>query len=374
LQVGNQIIRYRKAVIATGARAAIPKGLEKVKFLTNSTLFNLTKLPASMIIIGGGPVSCEMAQAFQMFGTHVTIVLRSERLLSSEDEEASKMIDDVLVGMGVSIYRSQDIIDAQEIEGNVHLKCSCKKTGQVRVYKGEQLLVAAGRTANIEDLDLDRIGVRCNQDGVIVDDHLRTSNPDVFAVGDVVASRQRFTHVSGTHAQMVVDNALFQGKRKVSEMVIPHVTYTWPEVASVGLNAREAESKGIQVDVYQTSLAHSDRAILEGLDSGFAKIFCKRGSDEIVGASIVAPCAGELITQVNMCIRFSIGLESFGHIIHSYPSFSESIGGCGFVYKLGHWLVREKYHPKKETALQLAAMSTVAAVAVIAGYFFIKNK
>lgn len=207
------------------------------------------------------------------------------------------------------------------------------------IQRCDQILFATGRQANVEELNLEVAAVKFKLgSGVLVDDFLRTSNPDIFAVGDV-CSTLKFTHLSGKHAQMAVENALFEGKLRNSRLFVPRVLYTYPEVGRVGIGEREARLQGVQVDIYKSSFEHNDRAIVDGAKLGFVKIVCEKGTDKILGGCIVATCAGEMLSELTVAMQFGIGLgeNGLGSVIHSYPSMSDAIGGCAFQFKMKHW-------------------------------------
>ena len=204
------------------------------------------------------------------------------------------------------------------------------------------LLVATGRRPNVEGIGLEAAGVEYNRFGVTINDTLQTSNPNIYAVGDV-ATKYQFTHVAGTMAQMVVQNALFGGDngvlRSMSKLVIPWVTYTNPEIAHVGMYEAEAKAAGIECDTFVSQLAHNDRAILEEATNGFVKVHCKAGTEEIIGATIVGECAGELITELTLAIQHKIGLgvSGLGGVIHAYPTVADAVGGVAFGFKMRTW-------------------------------------
>jgi pyruvate/2-oxoglutarate dehydrogenase complex dihydrolipoamide dehydrogenase (E3) component len=236
-----------------------------------------------------------------------------------------------------------------------------RSQGGELVFTGDAVLVSVGRAPNVENIGLEKAGVVFDaRKGVQVDEFLRTSNPDILAVGDV-CSADKFTHVSGTQAQMAVENALFGGQMSSAELLVPHVTYCEPEVATVGLTEAQADAQGVKVAVYRSSFEHNDRAILDGKASGFCKILVKEGSDEIVGATIVAHSAGELISEVTMAIRFGIGLgfeDGIGSMIHSYPTMAEGVAGCAFGFKLKHWKMLQADGQVKAKAYRRASASS----------------
>ena len=344
IEVNGKILKFRKAVIATGGQAAVPSipGLADAPYHTNATLFNVTALPPRVVVVGAGPIGLEMAQALAVFGSKVTCVLRSAKVLPKEDPDAAALVRAALERDGVEFLTS---VSYKRVEHAPPKKGAAFPTIGVAVdvdgaetrLDCEMLLVATGRKPNVEHCGLDKAGVAFDvRDGVQVDDYLRTTNPDVYAVGDV-CTRYQFTHVAGTMAGMVVDNALFRGRHAFSKLVVPWATYTEPEVAHVGLYERDVASQGLACDTYTTALAHNDRAILEGATEGFVKVHCRKGTDEILGATVVADHAGELISELTLAIQANVGLGTIGKTIHPYPTVSEAIAGCGVAYNRTVW-------------------------------------
>eukprot|EP00536_Pseudo-nitzschia_multiseries_P013313 jgi/Psemu1/245209/estExt_Genewise1.C_5600013 len=359
VEVNGRTLRFKNCVLATGGRPAIPKipGLQEAPFVTNEQLFNLEELPPRMVILGAGVVALEMAQAFSLLGTEVTVVNRSSRLLESKagDPEAAALIQSELEKDGVTFLSSSAIERVETLRGNDKRERE-HETGlplmAVRVNVGgggggdetttttlecECLLVAAGRLANVEDCGLEAAGVEFEVGGgVLVDDNARSvSNPRVFAVGDCCAGVPRLTHVAGEMAKLAVQNALAGDDWKLSSLVIPAVAYTEPELATVGIASEDqARRAGIEIecDVYRTGLEHNDRALLENRNVGFVKIVTKKGTDEILGATIVADRAGEMINEVTLAMKNNLGLHAIGRNIHSYPTTGEAVMGCGVQY------------------------------------------
>jgi pyruvate/2-oxoglutarate dehydrogenase complex dihydrolipoamide dehydrogenase (E3) component len=322
LEVGGQTLRFRRAVIATGGRAAVPPipGLADAAYLTNETVFSLTERPESLVVIGGGPIGCELAQAFARFGTRVTVLTTPDRILEKDDPDAARIVsaalerDGVRVEAGVRVQRVEPAAAGWTVRwtrGDAEESSDCT-----------HLLVAAGRAPNVEGMGLEAAGVRFDDKGLEVDDHLRTSNPHIFAVGDV-ASRFKFTHAADAQARLVVRNALFLGRGKASALVMPWATYTSPEVAHVGLSAADAAARGDAVETITVPMAEVDRARLDGEDDGFLRVHLKAGSDQILGATIVAEHAGDLVSQVTQAIATGTGLGKLGDLIFPYPTQAE---------------------------------------------------
>jgi pyruvate/2-oxoglutarate dehydrogenase complex dihydrolipoamide dehydrogenase (E3) component len=323
LRVGDASLRFRRAVIATGARAAVPPvpGLADADYHTNESIFTLTRRPERMVVLGGGPIGCELAQAFQRLGVSVTLLQDAERILPRDDVETSAVVAASLEADGVRIETAVRVIDVTRgPDGSVMRYATASATSTAAPAL---LLVATGRAPNVEGLGLERAGVEFTERGVTVDNNLRTSNRRIFAAGDV-CSPYRFTHAADAQARLVVQNALFPGRRKASVLVIPWATYTDPEVAQVGLTEQDAQTSGHKVDVIRVGLEHVDRAILDGRTDGFVKILLAPGSDRILGATVVAPHAGDLISEVAVAMTNGLGLGALGRTVHPYPTVAEA--------------------------------------------------
>ena len=322
--VDGQPLRFGRAVIATGARAAVPPipGLESAGYLTNETIFNLTELPRRLLVLGGGPVGCELAQAFARFGSVVTLVTQGERILPREDADAARVVERSMEGHGVRFLYRATATRLEPRDGGMLLHLT--QDGRDQQLEGDRLLVAVGRAPNVEGLGLEAAGVRFDRKGVSVDDRLRTSNPRIFAVGDI-CSRYQFTHAADAGARLVVANALFHGAGggKTSRLVIPWVTYTTPEVAHVGMGQPDAVEAGHKVQSFTVPMREVDRAVLDGQSEGFLRIHLKAGTDRILGATLVAEHAGELIGEIVLAMTAGIGLAKIGATIHPYPTQGE---------------------------------------------------
>jgi len=314
-------LRFAKAVIATGARAAVPAipGLDKVPFLTNDTLFELTDLPGRLTVIGGGPIGCEMAQAFARFGSSVTLVDRADRILRNDDPDAAAVVERALRRDGIELLLGASIAEVRADKTVV-----AQVGGAEHVVASDAILVAAGRTPNVSGLGLDRAGVELDGKGVRTDERLRTTNKRIFAAGDV-ASRYQFTHAADAMARLVLRNSLFWGRGKVSSLTIPWATYTDPEIAHVGLTAERAAEQGIAIDTFAIQLDDLDRAILDGETEGFFKVHVARGKDAILGATFVGAHAGESIGEVALAMQAGAGLGTLANTVHPYPTQAEAI-------------------------------------------------
>jgi len=334
VQVNGQKLRFAKAVVATGGTAAVPpiSGLKEAGYLTNSTVFNLTKLPKRLAVIGSGAIGCELAQCFARFGSQVTLLFRSGQIMSREDPDAVKLVMESFQKDGVRLWdhSKTEKVEYDETKGEKVL--FIERNGKKVQLQVDEILVATGRKPNVEGLGLEKAGIKYDKRlGITVNDTLQTSNSNVFAVGDV-ATRYQFTHVSDWMARLVIRNALFFGKGKMSGLIIPWCTYTDPEIAHVGLYEKDLKQKNIKYDVFEKQLHDNDRAILESQTNGFVKVFVKHGSDKILGATIVAAHAGDMISELTTCMVGKIGLGTLATVIHPYPTQAESLRALGDEY------------------------------------------
>lgn len=330
--VGDAKLSFAKAVICTGARASAPPidGLDTVPYLTNENLFSLTELPKRIGIIGAGPIGCEMAQAFARFGSEVYLVESAPGILVKEDPEAAAIVREHLVRDGVNLLCCGKELNLSPGEsGGVRLLVESE--GKDYDITVDQLLVAVGRAPNVEGLDLEKAGVEYSKKGVTIDDKFHTTNKRVFAAGDICSPYQ-FTHAADFMARAVIRNALFFGRSKHSALVIPWCTYTSPELAHVGLTPSDAEERGIEVDTFTQPMSGVDRAILEGETDGFVRVHVKKGTDEIVGATIVASNAGDMIGSLSIAMTQDIGLGTIANCIHPYPTQGEAVRKVGDLY------------------------------------------
>lgn len=309
-------LTFAKAVVATGARAALPPipGLKEAAPLTNETLFSLTERPERLVILGAGVIGCEMAQAFASFGSEVHLIDVAERVLPREDPDASREVQRALERDGVVLHLG---VGASQVDRDGDVRTVELENGD-RIA-GDALLVALGRRPNV-DLDLDRARVAYSERGIEVDDTLRTANPRVFAAGDVIGQAQ-FTHAADHMARIVIRNALFHGRAKVSDLVIPRVTYTSPEVAAVGIGPSEAASRA-NVTEFTVPFDETDRGRTDGDEGAFCRVYAD-GKGELLGATIVGPGAGELLAPVTLAMTQGITLAQIASTIHPYPTRSE---------------------------------------------------
>jgi len=327
----SQKLRARNFVIATGSRAVIPKieGIDDVPYFTNETIFDELKAKLdSMIVLGGGPIGCELAQAFRRLGVQVTIVQRGDQLLPREDRDVVEFLERCLINEGVRIIKNADAHSvATSGAGKVALQLLDRQSGRVaeRTFFADALLVAIGRTPNFRSLDLKSVGVDVSEREVRVNDYLQTSQRHIYAIGDVIGPFL-FTHMADAQARVVVRNivAPFQFLRqKMDYSVVPWCTYVDTEVAHVGLGEKEAKQKNIDYDLFVVPLEAVDRAVVESEDAGFAKILTAKGSDKILGATIVAPHAGDLLHEFVLAMKADIRLGTIASTIHAYPTFAE---------------------------------------------------
>ena len=332
VEVGGKTLRFAKAVIATGARAVtLPiAGLKESGALTNETVFSLTELPKRLLVIGAGPIGVEMAQSFARFGSQVTVFEALHGLLTKEDPDAAEIVRKSLERDTVDFLCCVDI-ERVERTGAVSTVRFKSKHGPSGTREFDAILVGVGRAPNIEGLDLDTVGVAYDTSGVKVDDHLRTTNPRIYAAGDICLA-PKFTHTADFSARIVIQNALFMGRKRVSALTIPWCTYTDPEIAHVGLYEKEALAKGLKIKTFVQKLEEVDRAILDGETEGFVKILLEDGTDRILGATIVASHAGDLISEISVAMNNGVGLSGIGATIHPYPTQAEAVRKVGDAY------------------------------------------
>ncbi len=351
IEVAGKTLRFDRACIATGARPAAPPipGLAEAGFLTNEQIFELTELPARLAILGAGPIGCELAQAFARLGSQVVLIDFAGQVLGREDPDAARIVQAALVADGVELRLGAKVSGVGTTAGRKTL--AVEGASGASSFEVDQILVATGRAPNVQGLGLEAAGVAYDpRSGVTVDDHLRTSNPAVFAAGDVCFP-YKFTHAADFLARAVVRNALFPfGRARASALTIPWVTYTDPEIAHVGIYEHEARARGVELDTYTIELATIDRAVLEDDTAGFVRIHARKGRGEILGATIVAAHAGEMISEVSVAMKAGLGLGQLAETIHPYPTVAEAIRKIGdlynkkkltpFVRRVLGWMVR----------------------------------
>ena len=328
IRVGDASLRFAKAAICTGARAASPDipGIQQAGHLTNETVFNLTELPPRLAVLGAGPIGCELAQAFARFGSRVAVIERSGRILPRDDSEAARVVQESMQRDGVDFLFDTRVARVDRRAEGKALQLGTRGTNSELVV--DAILVGVGRAPNVEGLGLEVVGVDYGvKSGVEVNNRLQTTNPRIFAAGDVCFP-YKFTHVADALAQIVVQNALFPhplglGYAKTDRLVIPWCTYTAPELAHVGMSQEKAVEKGIAIDTFTVKLDEVDRAVLDGETEGFARVMVKMGSGRVLGATIVAAHAGEMIGELTLLMTAGKGLGTLARTIHPYPTQAE---------------------------------------------------
>jgi pyruvate/2-oxoglutarate dehydrogenase complex dihydrolipoamide dehydrogenase (E3) component len=329
-------LAFRRAVIATGSRPATPAiaGLADVPFFTNETIFDLQEQPPDLIVLGGGPIGCELSQAFARLGTRVTLIEHSPQVLPREDEDAAATVAAALVSDRVEIRLRTRVTSVQRDPRGVRIVAD---SGEA---VASQLLVATGRAPNLDALELSAAGVAADADGVRVSDRMRTTNHRIYASGDV-ASKYKFTHAADALSRIVLQNALFFGRKSASALVVPWCTFTDPEVAHVGIHQRDAVAGTATITI---PLRQVDRAIVDDEVEGFVRIHHRRG--RIAGATIVAPAAGEMIGSIAYAMQNGHTLDRLSAIIFPYPTRSLALRQAGDAYR------RTKLTPRARTVLE----------------------
>ena len=333
VEVAGKTLRFAKAVIATGARAAAPPipGLDEVGHLDNETLFELTERPRRLGVIGAGPIGCEMAQTFRRLGSEVVVFDRADQILPREDADAAAVVQERFAAEGIRLLLGQTL-ERVERSGDEKVIHTRGADGTLQGVAVDEILVGIGRAPNVEGLALEDVGVAYDaRRGVEVNDYLQTSNPRIYAAGDVCMN-WKFTHAADAAAKIVVQNALFAPTKKLSSLVMPWCTYTDPEVAHVGLYEHAAHAQGIAIDTYKVPLEAVNRAVTDGEEDGFVKIHVKKGGDRIVGATIVASHAGEMISELTLAMVAKLGLGTFLNVVHPYPTQAEGIKRAAAAY------------------------------------------
>ena len=332
LEVEGKTLRFKRAVIATGARATYPPiaGLADVGFLTNETVFNLTERPRRLALIGAGPIGAELAQAFCRLGSEVTLLEMEDRILVREDPDAAAIVQASMIRDGVNLVVNCGVQRVERTDAGKVIRFTC---GGERSVVVDEILVGAGRAPNVEGLNLEAAGVTYDRQGVQVNDHLQTSNPRIYGVGDVCMA-WKFTHAAEEAARIAVQNALLPGRRKLSALTMPWCTYTDPEIAHVGMYEHEARQRGIDVDTFTHPWRDVDRAITDGEEDGFVKIHVKKGTDQILGATIVARHAGETIGELTLAMVGKVGLKTLARVIHPYPTQADALRRAAFAYSV----------------------------------------
>ena len=276
------------------------------------------------MVIGGGPVGCELAQAFKRLSCEVTIISRNLHLLPREDSDAAEILQNIFLREGIQL-----VLDAKvkrvEKKKNGEKVIHFEVQGKEEMITADEILVGAGRTPNVEGLNLEAAGVQYDKrKGVEVNDKLQTTNSQIYAAGDI-CMRYKFTHAADAAARIVIKNIFLLGRKKLSNLIIPWCTYTDPEIAHVGIYEHVADAQGIQIDTFKRLLSDVDRAITDGEEEGFVKVHVKKGTDKILGATIVARHAGEMVSEITLAIVGKVGLKTITDVIHPYPTQAEAI-------------------------------------------------
>ncbi len=330
LVLNGETFTSRNTIIATGSRPAVPdiEGLEETGFYTNNDLFDLQRLPKSLIVIGGGPIGVEMGQAFARLGTQVTLITRANRILPKEDYDASATLANVFTSEGIHLLTETTPVKIER-RGDKKVVTVQHGEGQ-KTFEAEQILIALGRKPNIEGLGLEAAAIKYESKSIAVDEHLQTSAPHVYAIGDVIGG-YLFTHVAAYQAGIAVRNALVPvSKKKVDYRVMPWCTFTDPEVARVGMTYEEAEKhfKDIRTEVFP--FTEVDRAQAENETKGFIKLILAGKKEEIIGAHIVGPQAGELLGEITLAMQHNMTVNDIYNTIHAYPTMASGIQQAAF--------------------------------------------
>ncbi len=330
LLLNGEAFTSRNTLIATGSRPAVPdiEGLKEAGYYTNNDLFDLEHLPASLLVIGGGPIGVEMGQSFARLGSKVTLITRAKRILPREDADASTTLANVLTSEGIQLVTDATLL---KVERNGDKKVVTVKQGhEQQTFEAEQILIALGRHPNVDELTLEAANVTYDEKGIQVDEHLQTSAPNIYAIGDVIGG-YLFTHVAAYQAGIAVRNALVPiSKKKVDYRVVPWCTFTEPEVARVGLTREEAEKhyKDVRTEVFP--FADVDRAQAENETTGFIKLILVGKKEEIVGAHIVGLRAGEMLGEMTLAIQHNMTIDDIYNTIHAYPTMVTGLQQTAF--------------------------------------------
>lgn len=348
---GDRQLKFARATVCTGARPSSPPipGLHEAGYLTNETVFSLTELPARLGIIGAGPIGCELAQAFARFGSSVYLIETLHGILPKEDRDAADLVLQSMVHDGVTLLCcGKELKVGKEKDGK---QLSVQSHDRQYDLMVDKILVAVGRQPNIENLGLESVDVEYDQAGVNVNGRLQTTNPRIYAAGDI-CSRYKFTHAADAMAQIVIQNALFPhpfglAYAEMDQLIIPWCTFTEPEIAHVGMYEADARAKGIALETYTYKLDEVDRAVLDGEDRGFARVHIRKGSDTIVGATIVAPHAGDLISEITALMKAGAGAKVLASTIHPYPTQAEVNKKAANLWRKAHFTDGQKNILKK---------------------------
>jgi len=336
MTVNGETLRFKRALVATGARPAIPSipGLEEAGYLTNETVFELNECPRNLVVIGGGPLGCELAQAFCRLGSHVSLVQDEPLFLGQEERDAAQILSESLARDGIDIHLNTQTVGVRT-EGPRKL-VDLISDGNKATVVADAILLAAGRAPNVQGMNLEAADVNySDESGIRINDFLQTSNPRIYAAGDVCLEH-KFAHIEGASAHIVTKNALFFGRLRLSTLTIPWCTYTDPEIAHVGMYVREAREKDIAVKTLTVPMHDVDRAMADAEEEGFVKIHIKEGTDRILGATVVARHAGELIGVISLAMSAGVGLRKLAHVSYPYPTQAAAIKMACNAYRDRH--------------------------------------
>jgi pyruvate/2-oxoglutarate dehydrogenase complex dihydrolipoamide dehydrogenase (E3) component len=319
LEVEGQTLEFSRAVVCTGGQAKAPSlaGLEEIGYRTSETIFSLQELPKRLVVLGAGSFGCEIAQAFRRFGSEVHLVSRSTGILSKDEPAAARLVQEQFEREGIRLHLGWTAMTAEKTGDSKSL--ILERRGEKKKIIADEIVVAAARRPNVDGLELEVAGVDATPQGIVVNDRLRTTNPKIFAAGDATGKSQ-FAAAADAMAQVCLQNSLFFGWRRLSSLVVPRCTFTDPEVAQVGLTSAEAQRQGILLDTYQSEMKDVDRAVLDGETQGFVQVHCRRGTGRIVGATIVARRAGEMIGEITLLMTKRLSLRSLAVTNHCYPT------------------------------------------------------
>ena len=349
LLVGDGPLHFKKALMATGARPRAPDipRLDETGYRTSATIFEMAALPKRLAVIGGGPLGCELAQAFCRLGSHVTIVQNDPKFLPREERDAAEILSRSMAHDGVEIRLNTTVVGARRERGGKVLETVNNDVkGDIQA---DEILLSIGRIPNVEELDLKAGGIEFDTvRGIKVDDFLRSSNPDVYAAGDACLAL-KFTNAAQSSARMAVQNALQNAEQRQGSLIVPWCTFCDPEIAHIGLHVWEARRQSIPIKSFTVMMHDVDRAITDGQDTGFLKIHVAEGSDRILGATIVASRASEMINEMAVIMSAGVGMKALAEVVHTYPAQSEAIVLAAQAY------MREVDKAAREAAQQTAS-------------------
>lgn len=342
VEVDGTVVSTRAIILATGAEPAVPPipGLADTGFLTSETLWNLERIPRRLLILGGGPIGCELSQAFARLGSTVTILQQGEHLLEREDDDVAALVQQRLTEDGVTVLTGTKAIAADCHDGK--RKMLAERAGKQLHLEFDTLLIAVGRKPRTQGFGLEELGIRLGARGTVeTDAYLQTLHPSIYACGDVAGPWQ-FTHAASHQAWHATFNALFGSLHRIrpDPGFMPAVTFTEPEIARIGLNERDAKHQNVPHEVTRHELRELDRAIVDDAREGFVKLLTVPGRDRILGATIVAPRAGEMLGEFALAMRSGIGLKKLFGMVHAYPTYIEANRDAA-----GEW--RRKHAPEK---------------------------